>query len=84
MEKVNNVDFFFRLLQPVSSKLVNAVNLMGKWCYMSIGGHMIKMATMTINDKNPSKIFFSGTSRLIALKLGMWHWGLGAHHNLFK
>ena len=40
-------------------------------------GYMTKIAAMTIYDKNPSKIYFSGTSGLIALKLGMWHWELG-------
>ena len=38
-------------------------------------GHMTKMATMTIYGKNLSKIF-SGTTGPIAMKLGMWHWGL--------
>ena len=39
--------------------------------YSNRYGHITKMATMTIYDKNPSEIFFSGTSRPIALKLGM-------------
>ena len=34
-------------------------------------GHMTMMAGMTIYGKNPSKVFFSETSGLIALKLGM-------------
>ena len=34
-------------------------------------GHMTKMATTPIYGKNPSKIFFSRTSRLISTKLGM-------------
>ena len=33
-------------------------------------GHMTKMATMPIYGK---KIFFSGTKRLMTLKLGMQH-----------
>ena len=33
--------------------------------------HMTKMAVMPISGKNPSIIFFSGTSGSIALKLGM-------------
>ena len=34
-------------------------------------GHMIKMAATPIYCKNPSKIFFSGTSSLITTKLRM-------------
>ena len=34
---------------------------------------MTKMATMPIYGKNLKKIFFSGTKRLIALKLGIQH-----------
>ena len=34
-------------------------------------GHMTKMVTMTISGKNPSKIFFPGTSGPFVLKLGM-------------
>ena len=37
-------------------------------------GHMTKMAAMPIYGKNPSKIFFSGTSGQISMKLGMKHW----------
>ena len=44
--------------------------------YSNKFGHTTKMATMTIYGKNPSKIFFSRTTRLIAMKLGMYHWGL--------
>ena len=36
-------------------------------------GHMTKMAAMLIYDKNFKKIFFSGTKRLMTLKLGMQH-----------
>ena len=50
-------------------------------CEASIGwrnqcillGHMTKMATMPIYGKNPSKIFFSETNRLISMKLGVKH-----------
>ena len=38
-------------------------------------GHMTKMATMPIYGKNPSKIFFSGTSGPISTNLGMKHHG---------
>ena len=34
-------------------------------------GHMTNMAAMSINGKNSSKIFFSGTARPICMKLGM-------------
>ena len=36
-------------------------------------GHMTKMAAMPIYGKNLKKIFFSGTIRLMTLKLGMQH-----------
>ena len=39
--------------------------------YSNKFGHMTKMATMTIYGENPSKIFFSRTTRPIALKLSM-------------
>ena len=39
--------------------------------YLYDAGHMTKMAAMHIYGKNPSKIFFSGTSGLISTKLGM-------------
>ena len=39
-------------------------------------GHMTKMAATPIYGKNPSKIFFSRTSRPIFTKLGMLHRGL--------
>ena len=35
--------------------------------------HMTKMAAMPIYGKNPSKIFFSETNRLISRKLGVKH-----------
>ena len=41
--------------------------------YINNPGHMTKMATMPIYGKNPSKIFFSGTSGPISTKLGMKH-----------
>ena len=33
-------------------------------------GHLTKMATMPIYDKNPLNVFFSGTKRPMALGLG--------------
>ena len=41
--------------------------------YINNPGHMTKMAAMPIYGKNPSKIFFSGTTGLISTKLGMKH-----------
>ena len=39
--------------------------------YGNNAGHITKMVAMPIYGKNPSKIFFSRTSGLISLKLGM-------------
>ena len=39
-------------------------------------GHMTKMAAMPIYNKNPSKIFFSRASGLIAMKIDMYNKGL--------
>ena len=39
-------------------------------------GYMTKVAAMPIYGKNFKKIFFSGTERLMTLKLGMQHWVL--------
>ena len=44
--------------------------------YVQDAGHMTKMAATLIYGKNPSKIFFYGTNRLISTKLGMQHRGL--------
>ena len=41
--------------------------------YINNLGHMTKMAAMPIYGKNPSNIFFSGTNRLISMKLGLKH-----------
>ena len=38
-------------------------------------GHMTNEAALPINDKNLLKIF-SGTKRLMTLKVGMQHWVL--------
>ena len=42
-------------------------------------GHMTKMAAMPIYGKNPLKVFFSRTRRLMTLGLGMQHLGCGAY-----
>ena len=41
--------------------------------YINKLGHMTKMAAMPIYGKNPSKIIFSETNRLISRKLGVRH-----------
>ena len=41
--------------------------------YVNNLGHMTKMAAMPIYGKNPSKIFFSETNKLISRKLGVKH-----------
>ena len=41
--------------------------------YINNLGHMTKMAAMPIYGKNPSRIFFSETNRLISRKLGVKH-----------
>ena len=46
---------------------------MGANVYKNNPGYTTKMATMRIYGKNPSKIFFSGTSGPISTKLGMKH-----------
>ena len=48
----------------------------GTKVYINGPGYMTKMAATPIYGKNPSKIFFSKTSRPIFTKLGMYHWGL--------
>ena len=50
--------------------------------YIRNPGHMTKMAVMPIYDKNPSKIFFSRTSKPISTKLGMKHRWL-KHFNVY-
>ena len=44
----------------------------GKKVYIFGPGHMTKMAAMPIYNKNLKKNLFSGTTRLIALKLSIW------------
>ena len=41
--------------------------------YINNLGHMTKMTAMPIYGKKPSNIFFSETTRLISMKLGMKH-----------
>ena len=42
-------------------------------------GHMTKMAATPIYVKNPFKIFFPRTRRLMTLGLSMYHWGCYAY-----
>ena len=50
--------------------------------YINNLGHMTKMAAMPIYGKNPSKIFFSETNRLISIKIGVKHPWL-KHYNVY-
>ena len=43
----------------------------GRKSCLNGSGHMTKMAVMPIYGKNPSKIFFTGTTLPFAMKLGM-------------
>ena len=43
--------------------------------YTNCLGHLTKMADMPIYGKNPLKIFFSRTRRLMTLGLGLKHFG---------
>ena len=43
--------------------------------YTNCYGHMTNMATMPIYGKNSLNLFFSGTKRTLALRLGMEDWG---------
>ena len=47
--------------------------------YTKYFGHITKRAATPIYGKNPLKIFFARTRRLVALGLGMSHWGCGAY-----
>ena len=66
--------FFSKTTRPVKVK----VKFYRKHLYeggtnviINIPGHMIKMATMPIYGKNPSKIFFTGTAEPIAMEIDM-------------
>ena len=52
--------------------------------YSNGPGHMTSMAAMPIYGKILKKIFFSGTERPIALKLGMQHQVLECHQVYFQ
>ena len=55
---------------------------MGTNVYKNNPGYTTKMAAMRIYGKNPSKIFFSGTSGPISTKLDMKHLWL-KYYNVF-
>ena len=40
--------------------------------YINTLGHITKMTVMPIYGKNPSKVFFSATNRMVATKLGIY------------
>ena len=63
-------------LQENGEKKSQMAKVMAKAKYIlarTLLGHMTKMAAMPIYGKNPSKIFFSETNRLISRKLGVKH-----------
>ena len=59
----------------------------GMKVYINDSGHMAKIATMAINNRNLLKIFFSRTRRPVILKLGMniraWS-SIKIHKSLFS
>ena len=67
---ISNI-FFSETACPIKAKLYVEPPWVGgtKVCSRHLG-HMTKMAVTPIYCKNPSKIFFSGTSRPISTKLG--------------
>ena len=64
--------FFSETAWPIKAKFYMEPPWIGgtKFCSWRLG-HMTKMAATPIYGKNPSKIFFSRTGRLISTKLGM-------------
>ena len=66
--------FFSETAWPMKAKFyMNHLWEGGTNVYINNPGHMTKMAAMPIYGKNPSKIFFSGTTGPISTKLGMKH-----------
>ena len=64
--------FFSETAGPIKAKVYEEPPWVGGTIFCSRHlGHMTKMAAMPIYGKNPSKIFFSRTGRLIFTKLGM-------------
>ena len=70
-------NIFSKTACPIKAKFYVEPPWVGgtKVCWRHLG-HMTKMAATPIYGKNPSKIFFSRTCRLIFTKLGMQHRGL--------
>ena len=69
--------FFLETTRPIEAKFhVDPQWDGGTRIYSNGPDHMTKMATMPIYGKNMKKFFFSGTKRLMTLKLCMQHWVL--------
>ena len=67
----NSNSFFWKIAGPFETKFyIKAHGRKEMKIYSNKFGHMTKMGTMAIYDKNPSKIF-SGTSGPIALTLAI-------------
>ena len=62
LETIGPIDLKFHMKTPFN-KLAKI--------YANCFGHMTKMVDMPIYGKNPLKIFFSRTRRLMTLELGM-------------
>ena len=66
---------FLRNRRPMEAKFHVEPPWDGRMKVISNGpGHMTDMAAMPTYGENLKKIFFSGTKRLMTLKLGMRHW----------
>ena len=62
-------NFFSETAWPIKVKFHRKrLKELGTNVFFNNPGHMTKMATMPIQGKNPSKIFFSGTAESIAMK----------------
>ena len=69
--------FSLETARPIKAKFhVEPPWDLGTKVYTNGPGHMTNVAAMPINDKNLKKIFFSGTKRLMTLKVGMQRWVL--------
>lgn len=81
--QIDSVIHFYRsAFSNISSKATELIEAMFQmellfWSGTEGLGHMTKMAAMSIYVKNPLKIIFSRTLRLLILKLCMKYWGLG-------
>ena len=72
----NSSTIFSETTGPIKAKFHMVLQWIGGTeVYLSHLGHMTKMAAMPMYDKNPLKIFISGTVGPMALELVMQHWG---------